>query len=121
MYCTSHGFCKYTCLPFLYFDFLKVCKALCQRNWCLLNFHPELKQEKEEAAATEKPASVPNVYIVLVSLMAVKSFVTWEAGLFPCTFPVVASGALSERLNFNSLLCDYFMFSLLPDTQVCYP
>lgn len=29
--------------------------------------------------------------------MAVKSFVTWKAGLFPCTFPVVASGALSGR------------------------
>lgn len=30
-----------------------MCKALCHRNWCLLNFHPELKREKEEAAATK--------------------------------------------------------------------
>lgn len=62
MYCTSHGFCKYTCLPFLYFNFLKVRKALCQRNWCLLNFHPELKQEKEEAAATKARISSKCVY-----------------------------------------------------------
>lgn len=38
---------------FLYFNFLKVCKALCQRNWCLLYLHPELKQEQEEAAASK--------------------------------------------------------------------
>lgn len=47
---------------FLYFDFLKMCKALCQRNWCLLNFHSELKQEEEEAAATKACVSSKHVY-----------------------------------------------------------
>lgn len=42
--------------------FLKVCKALCQRNWCLLYLHPQLKQEKEEAAASKAYVGSKCVY-----------------------------------------------------------
>lgn len=73
-----------------------MCKALCQRNWCLLYLHPELKQEKEETAASKACVS-SNAYIVLVSLMAVSLLLLGKL-VSSLHIPVVASRALSGRL-----------------------